>query len=463
MTCLALTMAAAFGAFFEVQTIPLEPSAEPHRPAQARTFFANADSDAIADLFIVQGSTITTVTTATGIRQTVLPQGISAFDVADTDGDGTYEIIAVQGRSVLRLPLALQGDTPKPTTLFDADSLYELAIPSPVPTVLVVTVAGSGHTGIALPTNGGIETHALDGTVIANHVYAKSTSKQFDGAWLSDRDKGTLTLSAFTSSDYVTAQDDPSKPAGPIVGEDQFRARSGRTNSTMSLRAAINYEPVNWPWFVVKPDKSKTTRAYCAVEESLNTLIRMADVASDADGMPASIAKPGPERRYPGAMIPVGDTAPDFNGDGYADLPLWNAPRPGISVDALLRAVVGRNWPMTLTVHLYSPDKGRFEPMPATDVVYRVPVTWFLTGGVPLRHYVLGDFNGDKKTDLAMCTSENEYSIWLYSDGFAATPDETHTFSENITGVELTGDVAGNGKTSIVLRSDSHIYALYAK
>ena len=91
------------------------------------------------------------------------------------------------------------------------------------------------------------------------------------------------------------------------------------------------------------------------------------------------------------------------------------------------------------------------------------PAATPLTGLVPLRHHVLADFNGDKKTDLGMCTEEKEYSVWLYSDGFAAVPDEKHTFTENITGIELTGDVAGNGKTSIVLRSDHYVYALYAK
>lgn len=453
----AIALAAAFGAFFEVHTFPLDRPSEKTDRAEAQTFFANADSDEIADLFVLQQNKVAVASSATGLRETMLPQGVSAFDVADLDADGKFEIVAIHGTSVVRLALGLQGGVVEPVKLFEAESLYARASAIPTPAVLVVSSDETGNVALALPTDSGMELRALDGALIRTQEYAQSRNRMIVGRPTSFRTGESLNLNFLAGADFQL--DAGSGPAGGVDGV----AHYSEHNSAGALREAAAEQPVNWPWFVVRNEKAKTSRAYCAVEESLNTLVRMADVAIDADGTPASIAAPGPERRYPGAMIPIGDAPPDFDGDGYADLLLWNAPRPGISVDALLRAVVGRNWPMTLTVHLYSPDKGRFEPMPATELVYRVPVTWFLTGGVPLRNYVLADFNGDKKTDLAMCTSENEYSVWLYSDGFAAAPDETHTFTENITGIELTGDVAGNGKTSIVLRSDGHVYALYAK
>ena len=456
-------LAAALGAFFEVHTIPLERSLVENKPATAKTFFAKADNDATVDLFILQGNTLTAYSSTGGLRESALPTGVTAFDVADVDGDGQYEIIAVNGASVIRIPLALQGETAEPTRLFDADSFYAQAIPEPDPTVLVVPVADTGQLAVALPTAEGEQLRALDGTVVETRAYARSRIRFFVVG--TESDEHSLTLPIYSHSTFDVHPDSGAgEPVSPKPLDDVYSFGGlGRAGNARSLREAVGDKPSNWPWFAVLRDKDKVTRAYCAVEESLNTLIRMCDVATALGDNPKRFADPGPQRRYPGAMVPIVKEAPDFNGDGNSDLLLWNAPRPGISVDALLRAVVGRDWPISLTVHLYAPDKGRFEPQAATELKYRIPVTWFLTGLVPLRHCVLADFNGDKKTDLAMCTAENEYSVWLYSDGFAAAPDEKHTFTENITGVELTGDVAGNGKTSVVLRSDHYVYALYAK
>ncbi|MBM3288851.1 MAG: VCBS repeat-containing protein [Candidatus Hydrogenedentes bacterium] len=459
MIAAAIAIAAALGALFDVHTIPLD-AQPPGGPQQmVQTLWALADNDAVADLLLLQGNKLTTFLSTGEIRETQLPAGVSAIDVADIDGDGHAEIIAVQGKAVLRCALALPGDAKGPVKLFEADSLYALAPALPTPAVIVQRADDSGKWLVTLPTAAGLERRSLDGTPVDASPYAESRHRTENYTPKSYRDSGSLHLGFSAESEFYLAPR-PTEEA-KRKGDETIVLGAGATAT--GLRHASNDDAVNWPWFAVRTDKAKMTRAYCAVEESLNTLVRMCDVAIDAGGTPAGIAVPGPERRYPGAMVPVRDTAPDFNGDGYADLLLWNAPRPGISVDALLRAVVGRNWPMTLTVHLYSPDKGRFEPMPATELVYRIPVTWFLTGGVPLRHYVLADFNGDKKTDLAMCTAENEYAVWLYTDGFPAVPDETHTFTENITGIELTGDIASNGKTSIVLRSTGHIYALHAK
>ncbi|NUM53981.1 MAG: hypothetical protein HUU46_10095 [Candidatus Hydrogenedentes bacterium] len=463
MMSLAYVTAAMLGAVFEVHTFPVGSQSAQAERAEVQTFFASADADGVADLFMLQGNTLSVAASSIGLRETTLPRGVTAFDIADIDADGKFEVVAVTGAAIVRLPLALQGDPVEPARLFDADSLYAQAFPIPTPAVLVIPGNDPSHVMVALPASAALEYRSLDGTLVRSEPYAESKPETHVFRPATFRSAGQLTIGNFTSSIVYRLDSHPVSSEQRNDAE-EYVAVDVRTRGTARLlRGAAGDEPANWPWFVVRREQAKTTRAYCAVEESLNTLIRMSDVAVDADGMPSSIAKPGPERRYPGALIPIGDTPPDFNGDGYADVLLWNAPRAGISVDALLRAVVGRNWPITLTAHTYSPDKGRFEPSVASDLTFRIPVTWFLTGGVPLRHYVLADFNGDKKTDLAMCTEENEYSVWLYKDGFPTTPDEKHTFTENITGVELTADVAGNGKSSIVLRSDHYIYALYAK
>lgn len=454
----AIVIASAYSAVFELHTYPLGSQSAKSDRADVHAFFANADGDGIADLFILEGNSLSVAASGAGLRESALPSGVSAFDIADIDADGKFEVIAVNGASIVRLPLALQGDSSEPAKLFDAESLYTQAFPVPTPAVLVFAGDGPSSTTVALPTQTAVEYRSVDGTLVRNEPYAMSKHD------LTSRSDGQLDIRILASTMFFQAGTKSGLPAGSasVVAPDEVYVAVDALNARI-LRDVVGDPPINWPWFVVRHEQAKTTRAYCAVEESLNTLICMCDVAVDAEGVPTAIAAPGPARRYSGAMIPFGDIPPDFNGDGYADILMWNAPRPGISVDALLRAVVGRNWPITLTAHLYSPEKGRFDPTVETELTFRIPVTWFLTGGVPLRHYVLADFNGDRKTDLAMCTEEKEYSVWLYNDGFGAAPDEKHTFTENITGVELTADVAGNGKSSIVLRSDRYVYALYAK
>ncbi len=444
------------GAFFDLHTIPLDQPSEKKAPSLATLFFAQADDDKVADLFVLQGNKLLVVPRSGTIRQAEFPEGVSVFDIFASEGRSVADAIAVQGRRIVRIPLVLQGETREPQTLFEADSLYSSAVNGPVPSVLIITDASSSKKTIALPTNDGISLLGLDGTLVGQKPFTKSSARFHTEGRLNDAEYNALNLNFYQSSwnEITGAPFSTPKP--------EIETMSDAPHAS-SLRKAADRKPELWPWFLVHKEKTKAIGVCCAVDDSLNTLICSCDATVSADGSLENVSAPGPERRYPGALVASNSEMPDFNGDGYKDLLLWNASRPGISVDALLRAVVGRNWPITLTVHTYSPEKGRFEPAAATSLTYRIPVTWFLTGATPLRCPVLADFNGDHKTDLGMCTQENEFSVWLYSDGFAGEPDEKHTFTENITKVELTGDVAGNGKTSVVLRSDHHIYALYAK
>jgi len=448
-------MGVSFGAMLELHSIPLEDSTPGEGPSQILTFFADVDSDAVADLFILEGTKLSVVSRVGAIHQTVLPHGVSAFDIADIDGDGAAEVIAVQGRTVFRIPIALQGDPVDPNKMFSVDSLYATAYSGPLPTVLV-TKGALGDTLIALPMESGLSRFAVDGTPVDETPYT-TADKSFYSV---PRSLVPGTVSSGLSIQYLSTTtleiDSPSYPAASGMGYTYL--------SPELLREARAIDPRKWPWFEITADDTKQTRVYCAVDSELHTILRIADVALGSDGAVTSVPSPGPERRYPGALVPGQDREKvDFNGDGYADILLWNAPRPGISVDSLLRAVTGRDWPITLTVHLYSPDKGRFEPMSATKLEFRIPVTWFLAYGVPLRDYVLRDIDGDGKTDLAMCTEESHYAVWLYREGFTTAPDEKHVFPEPITGIEHAIDIEGNGKTSIVLRGDSRVYALYAK
>ncbi|MDZ4860605.1 MAG: hypothetical protein SGI88_16640 [Candidatus Hydrogenedentes bacterium] len=450
MTTVLVMAGITLGAIFELHSIPLEAAAPGEGPSPALTFFAHADSDAIADLFVLEGTLLTVVSRNGSIHETVLPHGVSVFDVADIDGDGTSEVIAVQRRAIFRIPLALQGATIEASRLFDADTLYASAYNGPMPSVLVVEAHAGGAKQIALPTASGIEYRNLDGSLV-NEVPYGSTSTVFSS--ISNPIESKLAATGLSIQYYSHTELVPDAASPDDVALE--RNFSG-------VAAIGDGAPDYLLWFMVNRMDSQTTRAYWYVDEIMNTVIRIADVPTTQDGVANGAIVPGPERRYAGALVNTGEPPADFNGDGFTDILLWNAPRPGISVDSLLRAVTGRNWPITLTAHLYSPDKGRYEPAVAASFEFRIPVTWFLAGDGPLRHQVLADFNGDGKTDLGMCTEEDEFGVWLFDDGFRPNPDEKHAFPESITGIEHITEISSSGKTSIVLRGDKRIYALYA-
>jgi hypothetical protein len=200
---------------------------------------------------------------------------------------------------------------------------------------------------------------------------------------------------------------------------------------------------------------------YASAEAGKDTLIR---VQHGADESPPRQVKVGPERRYPGRLILPDADLPDFNGDGYVDLLLWSTPEPGTSLDALTKVVAVATWPLRITAHLFSPDKGRYEPKVAGHTFCRLPVPWFLTfeSGTPLRNCVLADFDGDGRTDCAWSTTPDSFSIWLYKDGLRAKPDFHSAFPEAISRVEFQADLDGQGRTAVGLRGSSNLYLISA-
>lgn len=448
MTATLGVLYALSGAFFELHSFPLNTEA----PSEPLTFFVNADQDANADLAILEGRNLT-VATQRGVYEVVLPENTSVFDVTDVAGDPLSEVVAFVGTEAIAMPLS--GGEPK--RLFEAESLWSRAAFDPRPAVLAVQ--HEGGKAIALPTSEGWELRSTNGFVTATTPY-ESVDRSFSyGAAGNCGTTASLELTFHLGATYQAG-------VGLEAGDEpRTLVADAALASPAALRNAVAEPPGAWPHFLVRRDAEsrKATRAYCAVDESLTTLVRIAQFATDPEGLPAAAIEPGPARRYAGALAATSwNLVPDFNNDGYADLILWNAPQPGISVDALLRTVTARDWPITLAVHLFSPEKGRFEPAVATALTTRIPVSWFLSGGLPLRCMVLEDFNGDMKTDLGMCTEDSEFSIWLYSDGFAPNADEKHRFAEKIADVELVGNAKTDGRSSIVLRGEKHIFALYA-
>ena len=457
MAALIAALCIAAGALFDVESIPLGSQ-------DARVFLAHADADSTADVFVLDASTLAIHSSAEEwkLKEVQLLEGTSALDVADVDGDGLNEVVAVCGERILRYTIPAGGDAaPSPAELFSHPT--QLSDVAARPYLFVMAVKHEGRMALALPCEGRLELRAIDGTLLATYPTGSGAPQRMGSGrpfwtWSVNPPRvgppNALELRVSHVLDSV-----------PQLPEDLFPADTVETKRPRWTPPYARIETSAWPWFPIGSGDGSALRALCSLARPnyRDTIVRIRrSNIEEEDDDDVTI---GPERRYPGAVVLLEDSLPDFNGDGYMDLLLWKAPRPGTSVDSLTRAVTGRDWPLTFTTHLFSPAKERYEPAPSSRAACTVPVIWFLTMSQqgPFRHCVLRDFDGDGHTDLGCASAPNRYAIWLYGgQGFREKPSFTRTFSSPLVSVAFQADLDGQGRASIGLRTEKALCLLYA-
>lgn len=448
----AICLMAVLAAPFHVQTIPLPAS-------DAHVFLAHSGSDRVADTFVLGASFLRIYTTGSAgpARDLALPAGCSAVDVADLDGDGQNEAIAVNGRKILRIAIDPSEELDDAVVLFEAESLLETWNGVPFPHVLVVHTEEGRFIG--LPRAGGYELRTPDGSVHETFPSGADDAARIGRGFTSwAHPSSTSEHDRLHMGVHFAPYLFPELPASiaPAGGDDRMERRSGHHQARSQTGDGTAY----WGWFPLRVSQPGRERVlYAATDDGRDTWIRLEE-PSDAPGGAGVVV--GRKRKYNGALvIPRGDR-PDFNGDGYADLLTWRAEQPAVSVNAFARALSDGTWPVRLFVHVYEAERKRYGGRAAGHVALRLPTDWLLDGRAagPLRNLVLRDFNGDRRTDLALSTDERSFHLWRYEAGFTNEPQYTFTSDDDIEGILFQEDLAGNGKTTVGLKTGTTVFLL---
>ncbi len=454
MSALAMILAFAVAAGpFVVQSIPLAGPDD-------LVFLAHGKSSHAAGVFVLHDRVLQGHFSESEAGRVELPEATTAFDVADLDADGRSEVIAVCGERVLLFEFSIYGDDlDEGLELFQAPSLLSARSMSPSPYVLATTL--DEEVAIVLPCEGALEARGLDGALLGRYdvevpgeegdtFIAEVTPRAASS--LSGLDMRICRVSELAIP--PTSEMSPfSKPVGSTPRALPQEGQSG--------------DYVYWPWFPLKPRSDGGSRVLYTVACSgvAETCTRVCEVVSGTVESPEPSVKVRALRRYPGAILVDDEGVADFNGDGFADLVLWKAPEPGMSVDSIMRAAAGKDWPLHISIHLFLPDTMRHDPRPSGHLTGRVPITWLLGIGqaAPVRNLVIRDLDGDGRSDVGLSMSDDQFSIWISGPaGFAAKPDLVHAFPERIDEVAFCADLDGSGVQAIGLRTARTVQVIRA-
>lgn len=440
---LSMLLAAAF----EVQTVPLE-------SPDARIFTGDVNGDGLVDVVTLVKRTLRFHLDRgeDPPRRVDLPPEARAFDVADLDGDGACEVVALLEESVWCLDIPQPGALAMSRKLFDADTGFANAASLPI--LYPATVEREGRVLFALPRQGAYELHAPDGELVAS-VPAKSgqAGELFEDAGFHRNvfssepagQGGVLSIHISDVQAPTTTLPEGVTPRGTLrehVADGQTAEAGYGFSRSLLIRAEDGYE--------------LRAKIDLAEEGRMDTLLRVRRASAEE----LAAADEAPALQYPGRLLAPDDALPDFNGDGHGDLLLWKAPEPGTSIESAIRAVSGGTWPVRLTVHPYEPGKMRFTPRPFATLETRVSLGLLLDGEEePVANLVLRDFNGDGRTDLSFSPNRETWSVWLAARaGFPRTPDFTRRFPESVRRVFDEGSVGG--PWAVGLKGRSRLYVI---
>jgi hypothetical protein len=369
-----------------------------------------------------------------------LAPGTMAVDIADTNGDGAPEVIAVAGAEICRYEIGPHASF-KHEILFSRNPVFGAPAPRPYSRVIVMRVEDTAV--LALPTAEALELWSLEGELTARHPWPvgrrgdKAAATSFSARAIRPNQAGrpgSLELRLTSTASIASMANAVPQMLGLEASEPP--ANRSRAGTPLQARDAALRPLSAWPWFPLRGETSDPSKVFFAFGPPgfTDTLLRVSLTGSVADSEPSPT-----RRRYAGTLLLPGGKSPDLNADGFADVVLWSAPRPGKSIQTLLRAVSERVWPVRLTAHLYATGKKRHEPRPAGAISFRAPLAWFLDRewGAPVRNFCFLDVDGDGGSDLGISTGPKTFGVWRYAEKLDNAPDWVANVPGEIAGIEI--------------------------
>jgi hypothetical protein len=451
----AVLALALFAATLDVVSLPV---ASP----DAHVFLAATQARRPARVCVLEGNRLSlyALDDAQQAVTVVLDPATGPVDIADVDGDGLSEVLCIAGDRILRYAIPQSGKAVPEVSgreIFSLQTQLSAASGRPFPYVLVVPWEGAP--ALALPTEQAFEIRRPDGALeqafpVGDDAPQRVTYGRPFSYWAAAPPQvgspGALELVVNRISSY-----EPVLPGDVLpVAPPQRVARSRGM-----LRAGDDQEDyARWLWFPLQ--KGGELRVFFALAPPRYSDTLLVVQKEPAAAAPTEHRKTTPAMRYPGIILAPDDDLPDLNGDGYTDILLWSTPEPGVSVDALTQAVLGRTWPLRVTAHLFDPNRQRYEAQPKQVLECRVPVAWFIGSQeeIPLHHVVVADFNGDGRTDIGGSYEEKRYTFWLSGEDSEAS--FSHVFDEAIESTVFAEDIRDDGKTVVGLRTQSAVHIL---
>ena len=441
------------GALLQIQTVPWTPGV-------STCFPADRDLDGAAEVFVLEQNRLRAYGKqgSSPLFDRVLPTEMSAFDIADIDGDGAAELVGIRQSDIVAIRLD-DGDPGEPERLFTQENQYSNITGLPFPCVLIVE--REGVPAVALPQSSTLEVRSLQGELAESYAVGVDAPNRLAvnrpfSYWVNQHAQaGPAAALEFRVSSAVSFR--PLRAGGGDTASGA--APDARPGTLRQQQDALQLAPEAWPWFEVGASATAQFRAFYRAGSGDTASTAICIRTAPAADRPGE-TKIGPPRHYPGMLAAPETKAPDFNGDGFADILLWKTRQPSLTAGSLARAATSRTWPLILTAHLYLPEKQRFAPRPAGHLTVELPVDWWLlpTSTGPLRDILLRDFDGDGKTDLGCFTDPNTLSIWKSEDGdFGRAPAFQHRFSEGPNRVLLEVDLEGKGSTTLAVESGASL------
>lgn len=418
----------------------------------ADEFLVDADLDGLGDIAVLNGYTLTVYPTSNRAEPLVLqlPHNARALDITPQPRTGKVAVLAACGSEIR---LFTFGGVPDGQLLFEHQS-YLSEGDRPYRTVMVFE--REGESLFFLPSADAIELRTWSGE-LRERIEPEPSS----GAQRFEKIVGTAYTDArIGGADAIEFRVDRSVGNEPAFIEEQRRLASELENTSSNMWQIVSGDPSTsaevWPWFALQPGIENSPRVRCTLRVNPSeTHVRIDTMLSGA-----GTGGIGPDRRYPGMVTRLNAELPDFNGDGYTDLLLWNTDRPSVSPATIARMTLQQDWPIRLTAHVFDPKTNRFTAKPFASLSVRA--TWDLllrqTYGSPLVHTVVKDLNADGRTDVGFSVDDRTYLRWMMDESGPRV--DSFELDEPIERVSFDHPLDNTGRVTIGLRTQSALYVL---